>query len=72
MNSIELKNMLMGMLNDAETDADDNVSPAVSRRDLKTAMMAALESHTESPTVALNDDASLARLAGGGLVTDFD
>ncbi|WP_328410505.1 hypothetical protein [Nocardia sp. NBC_00403] len=76
MNSSELKNMLMGMLNVVETDADDNQATAVSRRDLKAAMMAALQGNAEerksdeyTPGAG---NALTARLAGpGSLNHDF-
>ncbi len=70
---MDIKRILMEALNTSETDADDNQSTAVSRRDLRQALLdiAAEQgfetrNHAPSPkAIALNDDEALTRRALG-------
>lgn len=69
---MDVKQYLIEMLKGSETDADDNQSVEVSRRDLRQAMLdiAAEQgfatNHTPIPKpIALNDDEALARRALG-------
>lgn len=69
---MDIKQILKDLIDNTETDADDNQSVEVSRRELRQVMLdiAAAQGldtyHTPTPKpIALNDDEALARRALG-------